>query len=226
MVSADVLHIDAAAEMLGVSTDALLQRLDGGDLPEAVRLDGTWCVPAVSLAAIAEREGWPAESGTDRLAARQAESALDLTAGDRTPSETAAAHAAVVMAKTQASAARAEADDLGRHVQQLTAEVERLQADNERLASKLSAAARAQAVLERDRAVSEARADELRRQVDQERVERSMLAARIGALEADREDAIGAMDRWSRRRYERRQSRTKTSPPPKWIQDLQGDHSR
>ncbi|MEL7156421.1 MAG: hypothetical protein AAFN30_07470 [Actinomycetota bacterium] len=86
--------------------------------------------------------------------------------------------------------------------------------------TQLSAADKEQAILERDRAVAEARADELRRQVEQERVERSILAARIGALEADREDAITAMGRWSRRRYQRRQSPASTAPAPKWLQSL------
>ncbi len=147
--------------------------------------------------------------------------ALELVTGpEGQDTDTVAAHAAVVLAKTQAAAARAEASDLGRRVRRLRADLETERERRAQLEAQLAAASRAQAILERDRAVAEARADELRRQVEQERLERSMLADRLGALEADREEAITSMDRWSRRRYERRQQLSKASRPPKWIQNL------
>ena len=123
---------------------------------------------------------------------------------DRYINETSAAHAAVVLAKTQATAARAEARDLAAKVRRLTEELETERLEHDRAAAALNEASRAQAILERDKAVAEARADEVRNQIEQERVERSLLAARLGELEADREDALAAMGWWSRRRYDQR----------------------
>lgn len=217
MNSADLLEIEHAAEAFGVSKETLLRRLDGGGLPEAVRRGGSWTVPTEALNAIAAREGWPLDLTTNDNAPRLAAVPDQL---DRYINETMAAHAAVVLAKTQATAARAEARDLTRRVRQLTDDLEAERAERERVTAALSAAEKAQAILERDRAVAEARADELRKQVDQERIERSMLGSRIGLLEADREEAIISMDWWSRRRYERRQSLSKGDVAPKWIRSL------
>lgn len=204
--SADLLELGDAAEAFGVSAETLLGRVDGGCLPEAVERDGTWAVPSDALATIAEREGWP----------------LDLTAGqpnrhptaipeqlDRYINETMAAHAAVVLAKTQAAAARAEARDLAQRVRQLGDDLDVERAERERATAALATAEKAQAILERDKAVAEARADEVRKQVEHERIERSLLVSRIGALEADREEALTSMGWFSRRRYERRRSRPK-----------------
>ncbi|MEM9134735.1 MAG: hypothetical protein AAF962_27455 [Actinomycetota bacterium] len=226
MVFADVLRLDLVAEIFGVSTDTLMQRLDRGGLPEAVHNDGDWSVPTQALPMIAEREGWtlPVEEATSNLPAATPELPASTTEVDTIGSETMAAHAAVVLAKTQASAARAEASDLTRQVRKMRAELESARQEIATLKAQMTAAQREQAILERDRAVAEARAEELRGQVDQERVERSMLAARIGVLEADREDAITSMDRWSRRRYERRQARSAGAPTPKWIQSLAENH--
>lgn len=228
MVFADVLRLDLVAEIFGVSTDTLMRRLDRGGLPEAVHNDGDWSVPTEALPVIAEREGWtlPIDDAAASLPepALVAELPAAVTDTETVSNETMAAHAAVVLAKTQASAARAEASDLTRQVRTLKADLETARQEVATLKSQMTASQREQAVLERDRAVAEARADELRGQVEQERVERSMLAARIGVLEADREEAITSMDRWSRRRYERRQARSTGAPTPKWIQSLAESH--
>lgn len=222
MVFADVLQLDLVAEVFGVSTDVLMQRLDRGGLPEAIHLDGNWSVPTELLPTIAAREGWSLSLDEPSLNLPEArpEFGPAVPELERQTNETMAAHAAVVLAKTQASAARAESVDLGRQLRSLRAELDALRQENSRLQSQLSVADKEQAVLERDRAVAEARAEELRRQVEQERVERSMLATRIGALEADREEAITSMGRWSRRRYQQRRARAAGSPTPKWIQSL------
>lgn len=217
MTSANTLEIEHAAEAFGVSKETLLKRLNGGGLPEAVRRGGSWTVPTEFLTVIAEREGWPLDLTGSTTPPRLVAVPEQL---DRYVNETMAAHAAVVLAKTQATAARAEARDLSRRVRRLNDDVEAERSERERVTSALSSAEKAQAILERDRAVAEARADELRKQVDQERLERSMLASRIGILEADREEAITSMDWWSRRRYERRQSLSKGPSTPKWIRAL------
>ena len=200
-----------------MSKETLLRRLDGGGLPEAVRRNGSWTVPAEALTAIAKREGWPLDLTGNGSAPKLAAVPEQL---DRYINESMAAHAAVVLAKTQATAARAEARDLGKRLRQLNDDLEAEQAERERVTTLLSAAEKEQAVLERDRAVAEARADELRKQVAQERLERSMLAARIGILEADREEAISSMGWWSQRRYTKRQGRGTGTKTPKWIRNL------
>jgi chromosome segregation ATPase len=187
-----------------------LARLDVGALPEAVERDGVWTVPAEALTSIAEREGWPLDltaQGQSSASAGAAEYR------DRYLSDTTAAHAAVVLAKTQASAARAEAGDLAIKVRRLTNELDAEQAGGEQLAADLGAAEKELAIVERDRAVAQARADELRTQIDQERVERGLLSSRIGVLEADREAAIAAMGWWSKRRYKRLRAGSKPRPP-------------
>ena len=218
MGTADVVAIADAAEIFGVPTETLMKRLDRGGLPEAVNHSGSWCVPSASLTQIADREGWSVRIDPSASDA-PADTALDLTPPDRATHETMAAHAAVVLAKTQAAAARAEVADLDRRLAQATTALDRERSETARLRAQMSAAERSQAVLERDRAVAEARADELRRQVEQERIERSMLAERIGALEADREEAISAMSRRSRKRYEQRRSRMPKPTTPTWMRN-------
>lgn len=207
MNSVELLEIDHAAEAFGVSPETLLRRLDGGGLPEAVRHNGSWTVPSEALPDIAQREGWPLDLTADGDQARLAAIPEHL---DRYINETMAAHAAVVLAKTQATAARAEALDLGKEVRRLSDDLDAERAERERMAAALTEAEKSQAVLERDKAVAEARADEVRKQIDQERLERSLLSARLSDLEADREDALASMSWWSRRRYERR----RPPPPP------------
>jgi hypothetical protein len=115
--------------------------------------------------------------------------------------ETLAANAAVVLAKTQATAARAESRDLNHRVQSLAADLDAECVARDEAELQLQEARREQALVERDRAVAEARADEVRKQLEQERVERSILLTRVVELEAERDDAIAALGWWSRRRF-------------------------
>jgi hypothetical protein len=213
VTSADLLEIDHAAEAFGVSKETLLRRLDGGGLPEAVRQNGNWSVPAGALSAIAKREGWPLDLTTDSPSRKLVTRPEKL---HHYANETMAAHAAVVLAKTQATAARAEARDLNHQLTELTDELEAEMQARLQAMEALSVSEKAQAVLERDRAVADARADELRTQLEQERVERSLLASRVGVLEADREEAISSMGWWSRRRYDRSRNRSKGAAKPTW----------
>ncbi len=114
--------------------------------------------------------------------------------------ETLAANAAVVLAKTQATAARAESRDLNHRVQTLAAELEAERFARADAEQQLDEARREQALIERDCAVAEARADEVRKQIEQERVERSILLTRIVELEAERDEATAALGWWARRR--------------------------
>ena len=99
MTSVDLLQLDLAADALGISSETLMRRLDGGGLPEAVKRDGTWTVPAGALTAIAEREGWVLDV-THAEGPGLAQSMPDHL--DRYISGSMAANAAVVLAKSQA----------------------------------------------------------------------------------------------------------------------------
>ncbi len=153
-----------------------------------------WSLPSRALAAIAEREGWP----------------LDLTGGDRPRSpvpdqlsryvsETLAAHAAVVLAKTQATAARAEAQTATRRMQRASADADVERTRRERVEAQLAEARAAEAELDKQLAVATARTEEIRTQLDFERQQRAYLSQRIGALEADR-DTLRESLGWAGRR--------------------------
>ena len=70
----------------------------------------------------------------------------------------------------------------------------------------LAASQREQALLERDKAVAQALADELRAQVEQERVGHSLLATRLAELESDRDDAVALLGWLGRQRYNSRRT--------------------
>ena len=125
---------------------------------------------------------------------------------DRDINETMAANAAVMLARTQASAAQAEA-------RQLSDDLEAERSERERLMAEAAEANKAQAVLERDKTVAEARTEEIRQQIEQQRIERSLMASRIAALEADRDAAVMSMSYWSKRRYQRRRTSTRKPSP-------------
>ncbi|MEZ5411698.1 MAG: hypothetical protein R2761_26930 [Acidimicrobiales bacterium] len=97
-------------------------------------------------------------------------------------------------------------------LEELTRELTEQQAELDLAAQALAEANRAQAVLERDRAVAEAQAAELARQLDQEREERSLLTTRLTALLSERDLAVASLGWWSRRRYQRRVSTRSLHP--------------
>jgi hypothetical protein len=165
--------------------------------PEPVVSPDGWSLPNRALAAIAEREGWP----------------LDLTdAPPRSPvpdqlsryvSETLAAHAAVVMAKTQATAARAEAQSASRKVKEAAGDLDAARIERERAEAMLAEARALAAELDKQRAVAEARTEEIRSQLQHERSQRNHLNQRIGALEAERDRLLSVLGWGARRRLQR-----------------------
>ena len=193
MTQADLVQIAQAARSLGVPTDLLETKAELGAVPEAVRSDTTWMIPATALASIADREGW----------------ALDLTgveprvAGDRTTTETLAAQAAVMLAKTQASAARVESQDLLRRLRiaQQSAEADR--ADSKRAREELTAAEQELAQVQRAKAVAEAKAEELRRFLDREQTQFRFMSERVAALEQERDQLLASLGWLGRKRYRR-----------------------
>lgn len=198
MNGAELVELTEAARAFGISQKTLQGRLEGGAVPEAVRQDAEWSLPSKALAAIAEREGWP----LDLTGARPAPSEIPEQL-DRYISETLAAHAAVVLAKTQATAARAESQEMARKLRLSANDLDAERAERERALVDLEAAKVAAAEMDKGRAVAEARADEIRQQLDHERSQRSFLAQRIGKLEHERDELHAALGWLGRRRLRR-----------------------
>ncbi|MGI9598949.1 MAG: hypothetical protein ACR2QK_22490 [Acidimicrobiales bacterium] len=198
MNGAELVQLTEAARAFGVSQQTLKVRLEGGAVPEAVRRNDSWSLPSAALAAIAEREGWPLDLTGKRAAPSDIPEQLD-----RYISETLAAHAAVVLAKTQATAARAEAQNMSKKLRLASADLDAERAERERATVDLAEAKEANAELDKDRAVAEARTDEIRQQLTHERSQRSFLAQRIGVLERERDDLHAALG-WAGRRRLRR----------------------
>ena len=198
MNGAELVELTEAARAFGISQKTLQGRLEGGAVPEAVRQDTEWSLPAKALAAIAEREGWPLDLTGSRPVPSEMPEQLD-----RYISETLAAHAAVVLAKTQATAARAETQELAKKLRVSAADLDAERAERERATADLGTAKAEAADLDKQRAVAEARTDEIRQQLTHERSQRSFLAQRIGKLEHERDELHAALGWLGRRRLHR-----------------------
>ncbi|MEM9563795.1 MAG: hypothetical protein AAGA93_14325 [Actinomycetota bacterium] len=198
MHGAELVELNEAARAFGVSQATLEGRLVGGAVPEAVRNEDTWALPVAALAAIAQREGWSLDLTNDRGVVADVPEHLD-----RYISETLAAHAAVVLAKTQATAARAETEQITRRLRAAAETLDAERAERERAAAELDEIQAVNAELDKQRAVAEARTEEIRQQLAHERAQRSFLAQRIGSLERERDDLHGALGWIARRRLRR-----------------------
>ena len=101
---------------------------------------------------------------------------------------------------------------MARRLEELTSEIANQQAELDQSAQALAEAHRAQAVLERDRALAQAQVVEVARRLDQEREERNLLATRLTALLGERDLAVASLGWWSRRRYQRQVSTRSLHP--------------
>ncbi len=209
MNGAELVQLAEAARVFGIPQDALSDRLTNGTIPEAVHLDGDWSLPVDALARIAEREGWSFD-----LTGRRAGATAMPEHINRYVSETLAAHAAVVLAKTQATAARAQAQESAQQLAEISQGLDAERAERERAANALTEAERSRIKLDQDRAVAEARADEVRRQLDVERSQRSELAQRIGMLERERDELVAALGWRGRKRLQRRSNDSEEHQTP------------
>jgi chromosome condensin MukBEF ATPase and DNA-binding subunit MukB len=196
---AELVELTEAARAFGISQATLRSRLEGGAVPEAVRWENGWALPTAALAAIAEREGWPLDLTGRRPGPSEIPEQLE-----RYISETLAAHAAVVLAKTQATAARAETEQMTRKLRSASQDLDAERAERERATAELAEIQADNAELDKKRAVAEARTDEIRQQLAHERAQRSFLAQRIGTLERERDDLHAALGWIGRRRLLRR----------------------
>lgn len=195
MTQADLVQIAQAARSLGVPADLLETKAELGAVPEAVRSDTTWMIPATALAGIADREGWTLDlTGVEPRA---------VAGNDRTTTETLAAQAAVMLAKTQASAARVESQDLLRRLRiaQQSAEADR--ADSKRAREELASVEQELAQLQRAKAVAEAKAEELRRFLEREQTQFRFMSERVAALEQERDQLLASLGWLGRKRYRR-----------------------
>lgn len=193
MTQADLVQIAQAARSLGVPADLLETKAELGAVPEAVRSDSTWMIPARALARIAKREGWTLDlTGSEPRAT---------SGNDRATTETLAAQAAIMLAKTQASAARVESQDLLRRLRiaQQAADADRADADRAR--DELAATERELAQLQRAKAVAEAQAEELRRFLEREQTQFRFMGERVAALEQERDQLLASLGWLGRRRY-------------------------
>lgn len=119
-------------------------------------------------------------------------------------SETMAAHAAVVLAKTQAAAARAEGRELNRKLVRLEDEMDDRGRELQHMDDELASANRELIRLDKELAVSEARSGEIRDQLDLVRHERRHLLDRLEAVERDRSQLDAAIGWFGRQRLKRR----------------------
>ena len=198
MNGAELVELTEAARAFGISQKTLHGRLEGGAVPEAVKRNDSWSLPSRALATIAAREGWPLDLTGRRPAPSDIPEQLE-----RYISETLAAHAAVVLAKTQATAARAETQQMARKLKLAANDLDAERAERERATAELTEVRQENAELDKQRAVAEARAEEIRQQLAHERSQRSFLAQRIGKLERERDDLHAALGWIGRRRLRR-----------------------
>lgn len=200
VMTAALVQLAEAASAFGVSRDTVRRRLDAGAIPEARWGLNGWEFPTEALSAIAEREGWPLDLTGRRPSTDDLPEQLD-----RYISETVAAHAAVVLAKTQAAAARAEAQDLGVRLQRASKELldeqqahrdtnerfEQARADGRRVSS--------------ERKVALARLDEVRLELAYERSRSAHLHKELNQLygrHAELVARLGPLARWRYRRLD------------------------
>lgn len=201
-------ELDEAAQILGVSADRLADRIEAGELPEAVEIgDGAVLIPRDQLPVIAQREGWIIDlrDGDDETSSEfseMLERLLDL--GQQLVDETTArkvAEADLARATEDLAAAR-------RTSVELEAVIEDLEAENVRLGKDLSdteatlrisdalANERFETILDLQASVEQAHQAHLA-ELEHHRRQEGDLRDRI-------EKAQAAMGWWSRRRYYRR----------------------
>lgn len=225
MSRAFVLGVDHAAQALGIPRETLVEKLDSGELPEAISRQGKWMLRTDVLATIAEREQWP-------LAKASVEPALieipePPIAGppvpdDQQPPVHQANHSTSdpvpphTTSSAKASLGLANPKEVQSQMTDLVSPTTPTEVELARLSTELGEADHRLALTERDRAIANARVEELRRQIEHERLERSALISKIRTLEADQQYAVQAMSRRSKRRYLKRRSeaRKKSSLPP------------
>ncbi len=117
---------------------------------------------------------------------------------ERYISETLAAHTAVVLAKTQAAAARAEANYLSNQMKSLHRQLETETIHKQDTTQRLSASQEKNYKLDKELAIEKTRLSEVIKQNDYVLRERTNLAHKVSELEKERNILWSSMGWWSR----------------------------
>lgn len=200
-----MLPVQHAARALGVPDDQLRRLAKQGTIPGAIDRGGEWLIPTMSLVAVAQQQGWTLD-----LAALQHQ--LDEHAVSRYSGDVLAAQAALLLAKTQATAARVESRDLLRRLREATATAE---ADRAARAEVVESLAVLQEELEdarREQAVAEARLAEIQARLSSEDLQFQFMVDRIRSLEQERHRLSRSLGWFGRLRYRRLVERELSRP--------------
>jgi len=192
-----MLQLTQAARSLGITDAVLSDRVEHGTVPEAVLRSGDWFIPMASLGHIAEREGWHLD-----LTANHEPSGATASTG-RYATDALAAQAAVLVAKTQATAARIENQSLFRRLRQANTTAAADRAARQETADALAEAEAALSELRRTQAVAEAKLDELRNQLDHDDRQFQFMVDRISTLETERQRLHQSLGWFGRLKYRR-----------------------
>ncbi len=201
-----MLPIQHAARALGVPDDQLRRLAKQGTVPGAVDRGGEWLIPTMSLVAIAKQQGWTLD-----LAALQQQ--LDEQSLSRYSGDALAAQAAVLLAKTQATAARVESRDLLRRLREATTTAA---ADRAARVEATRTAAKLERELEearRSHAVAEAKLTELRTRLSSDDQQFQFMVDRIKSLEQERHRLTRSLGWFGRLRYRRLVEQDLARPP-------------
>ncbi len=200
-----MLPIQHAARALGVPDDQIRRLAMQGTIPGAVDRSGEWLIPTMSLVTIARQQGWTLD-----LAALQHQ--LDEHALSRYSGDALAAQAAVLLAKTQATAARVESRDLLRRLREAMSAAEADRAARAEAAETLADVQRELEEARRNQAVAEARLTEMRNRLSSDDQQFQFMADRIKNLEQERHRLSRSLGWFGRLRYRRLAERELSRP--------------
>lgn len=117
------------------------------------------------------------------------------------------AHTAVVLAKTQASAAREEARALAQRLNEIDQSLKTETDKQQELIEQLDSTQQECLVLDKELAVNQTRLEEIADRAEHEYKERLKLAKKIERLEQEKDELHASMGWWSRRRNRKLSSR-------------------
>ncbi len=191
-----MLPIQHAARALGVPDHELGRLASQGGIPGAVDREGEWLIPTASLVSVARQQGWTLD-----LAALQhhlEEQSLTRYSGDAL-----AAQAAVLLARTQATAARVESRDLLRRLRETTASAAADRSARREAEESIAGLREQLEAARRDQAVAEAQLTELRARLNGEGQQLHFMVDRINNLEEERRQLTRSLGWFGRFRYRR-----------------------
>jgi len=191
-----MLNITHAARALGLTSELLRAHAERGSIPEAVQTDDEWLIPVRELGRIAERQNWTVDLGF-------VQQSVEGTQHHRYASDALAAQAAVLLAKTQATAARFENRGLIRRLRRVNSVAAADRAAREEAAEALAEAQRSLDELRQIHAVAEGKLDELRQQLGNDNRQFQFMVDRIASLENERHRLTQCLGWFGRFRYRR-----------------------